>query len=334
MKVSDQNEYEDLLAEWSDLESGLGVLLSNPGQTQQFFHRVVQYDRWMQDVLERDTDVGLYMLFQLATNSPVGYSASHALVCAVLCHLLAQELGITGAQRDSLVRATLTMNVAMTRMQDVLATQHGKPTGKQQQMIQQHAQKGAHMLASLGVHDPLWLGVVAGHHDDRGDQDDFDTAPALIRLMRIVKLVDRYAAMISPRLSRAGRSATESVRMVMANAQEKTDPVGHAMVRIIGLYPPGTFVRMDNEELGIVVRRSMLPNPHPPYLVIVGSADGELLPAPRLHDPCAGSPHISAGLPANSVRAPLNHAQILKLGATLVQPDLPARPDDVDISTG
>jgi hypothetical protein len=55
---------------------------------------VWQYDRWMQELLERDTDVGLYLLFQLATNSPVGYSASHALVCAVLCHLIAVELNL------------------------------------------------------------------------------------------------------------------------------------------------------------------------------------------------------------------------------------------------
>ena len=33
MKVRDENEYEDLLGQWSDLESGLGIILSNPGNT-------------------------------------------------------------------------------------------------------------------------------------------------------------------------------------------------------------------------------------------------------------------------------------------------------------
>ena len=45
----------------------------------------------MQALLKRDTDIGLYLLFQLAANSPVGYSASHALVCAVLAHLIARR---------------------------------------------------------------------------------------------------------------------------------------------------------------------------------------------------------------------------------------------------
>ena len=89
VSVQSENEYEDLLALWSDLESGLGVILTSPGSTQEFAHRVVQYDRWMQGLMQRDPDVGLYLLFQLASNSPVGYSASHSLVCAVLCHMIA-----------------------------------------------------------------------------------------------------------------------------------------------------------------------------------------------------------------------------------------------------
>ena len=76
MNVQSENEYEDLLSLWSDLESGLGIILSSPGSVQEFEQRVWQYDRWMQTLLQRDADVGLYLLFQLATNSPVGYSLS------------------------------------------------------------------------------------------------------------------------------------------------------------------------------------------------------------------------------------------------------------------
>ena len=121
MSVQNENEYEDLLGLWSDLESGLGVVLGSPGSIQEFEQRVRQYDRWMQTLLQRDTDVGLYLLFQLATNSPVGYSASHSLVSAVLCHLVAAELQLNAAERDSLIHAALTMNIAMTALQDELA---------------------------------------------------------------------------------------------------------------------------------------------------------------------------------------------------------------------
>ncbi|NVO04577.1 MAG: phosphodiesterase [Rhodoferax sp.] len=313
MHVKDANEYEDLLAEWSDLESGLGIILSHPESSQEFARRVQQYDRWMQSLLQRDADAGLYLLFQLASNSPVGYSASHALICAVLCHLTAAMLDLPPKERDSLVRAALTMNVAMTAMQDVLANQTERPSQVQQDMIRLHPVKGAMLLGNLGVQDEDWLEIVGSHHDPRIDEGDFASVAPAVRLCRILKMVDRYAAMISPRLSRAGRTATESARTVLANSSAKTDAIGHALMCVVGLCPPGTFVRMDSDELGVVLRRSLKANL--PYVAIVGSAEGQLLPAPRLHATAQGAPSISVALPASGVRAQLNHYQILRLGS-------------------
>jgi HD-GYP domain-containing protein (c-di-GMP phosphodiesterase class II) len=317
MHVKDENEYEDLLAEWSDLESGLGIILSSPEATQEFAHRAVQYDRWMQSLMQRDPDAGLYLLFQLASNSPVGYSASHSLVCAVLCHLIAKVLVLPAKERDSLVRAALTMNVAMTAMQDVLANQSEKPTPVQQEMIRLHPLKGAMLLGNMAVRDDDWLEIVGSHHDNSVDVGDFRSVPPSVRLCRILKMVDRYAAMISPRLSRAGRSATESARAVIANSA-KSDEIGHALMLVVGLCPPGTYVRMDSDELGIILRRSLKPNL--PYVAIVGGADGQLLPEPRLHATAQGAPNIRAALPASSVRAQLNHYEILLLGNDIVTP--------------
>jgi hypothetical protein len=317
LNVQNENEYEDLLALWSDLESGLSVVLTNPGSTQEFAHRVVQYDRWMQGLMQRDPDVGLYLLFQLASNSPVGYSASHALVCAVLCHMIATELAIAPKERDSLVRAALTMNIAMTALQDELASQAEKPTKVQQDAIRAHAIKGAMMLANLGVADDTWLDIVSSHHDDAVERADLRLVPPATRLTRILKVVDRYAAMISPRMSRAGRSATESARAVLANASVKSDEIGHALVRSVGLCPPGTYVRLDSDELAVVVRRSSKTNQ--PYVAIVSRSSGEYLPAPRLHSTASNAPHIRSALAASVVRARLNHFQILQLGAYAAQ---------------
>jgi len=310
LRVRDENEYDDLLAEWSDLESGLGIILGNPESTQQFAHRVLQYDRWMQGLLQRDPDVGLYLLFQLASNSPVGYSASHALVCAVLCHLIASELVLPVRERDSLVRAALTMNIAMTRMQDELATQAERPTPAQQDAIRTHPVKGAMMLGNLGVQDEDWLDVVSQHHGEVTEREDLHALPAGQRLARILKVVDRYAAMISPRVSRAGRSATDSARSILS---DKTDLVGQTLVRAVGLCPPGTYVRLDNDDLAVVLRRSSKPNQ--PYVAIVGNASGEMFSAPKLHGTAQGYPRIKAALATTAIQTPLNHYIILRLNA-------------------
>ncbi|MEY4884454.1 MAG: hypothetical protein RIS34_2308 [Pseudomonadota bacterium] len=317
MNLQNENEYEDLLGLWSDLESGLGIILGNPGSVQEFEQRVWQYDRWMQSLIQRDADVSLYLLFQLATNSPVGYSASHALICAVLCHLIAIELKLGLRERDSLVHAAFTMNVAMTSLQDELATQMDKPSSEQQSAIRAHSVKGSLMLSAAGVIDKLWLDVVTTHHDESTDKGDFRTISPTERLSRIVRIVDRYAAMISPRRSRTGRSATDSVRAIISASSEQGGEVGHALVRTVGLCPPGTYVRLDNSEVAVVLRRSGKPN-HPHVAVVIDER-GETLSQPRLHRTSMGSPKIQAALAASTVQTRLNHHLVLQLGAYAAQ---------------
>ncbi len=317
MNVQTESEYEDLLSLWSDLEAGLAVILGSPASVQEFHRRVWQYDRWMQDLLQRDADVGLYLLFQLATNSPVGYSASHALVCAVLCHLIAVELNLAQAERDSLVHAALTMNIGMTALQDELANQLDRPTPMQQDAIRAHPVKGGMMLANFGILDDLWLDTVTSHHDEATDHGElWQVAPA-VRLARIVRVVDRYAAMISPRKTRTGRTASDSVRSIISDAGDQSDLIGHSLVRTVGLCPPGTFVRMDSGDIAVVMRRSSKPNL--PHVAIVLSEDGELLSQPRLHRTAQGHPQIRLALAASSVRVRLNHHLVLQLGTYAAQ---------------
>jgi len=317
MTVQTENEYEDLLSLWADLESGLGIILGSPASVQEFELRVWQYDRWMTDLLKRDTDMGLYLLFQLASNSPVGYSASHALVSAVLCHLIALEIKLPQDERDSLVHAALTMNIAMTQLQDQMASQLEKPSTEQHVAIREHPAKGVVMLRSWRVVDPLWLETIALHHDDSTDKGGLGLVKPAVRLARILRVVDRYAAMISPRKSREGRSATDSARSIISRTTEQANEVSVVLVKVVGQCPPGTYVRLDDGQMAVVMRRSSQPNR--PFVAIVINEAGALVNPPRLHRTANASPGIKSALPPSAVRERLNHYLILQMGAYAAQ---------------
>ncbi len=311
-----EDDYEDLLGQWSDLESGLGVILGHPASTQEFEARLYQYDRWMQDLIAFDTDVALYLLFQLATHSPVGYSASHALVCAVLCHLLAQEFDLPKNERDSLVHAALTMNIAMTALQDQLATQRSRPSLEQQIAIRAHASKSTLMLGNLGIHDELWLETIQQHHQPEPEKMVLFTMPPAQRLSSVLSVVDRYAAMISPRQTREGRSATKSAQRIPQRRAEHPNPVGEALVKVVGRYPPGTFVQLDDQQLAVVMRRSSQANL--PDVAIVLNDKGKPIKPPVRHPTASGLPHIAGALPASTLDERINHHVILQLGTQAV----------------
>ena len=173
------------------------------------------------------------------------------------------------------------------------------------------------MLTGIGVADRLWLDTMTHHHDESTDKGELRAIPPAQRLARILRAVDRYAAMISPRKSREGRSATDSARSIITNRAEQHDEVGYALVRAVGLCPPGTYVRLDNQEVAVVMRRSSQPNR--PFVAIVINAAGSLMNPPRLHRTANGSPGIKSALAASAMRERLNHYLILQLGAYAAQ---------------
>ncbi len=314
--LKSEDEYEDLLGLWSDLESGLGIVLNHPHSVQQFPQRIYQYDRWMQNLIQYDTDVALYLLFQLAGHSPVGYSASHALMCGVLCHLVAQELQLPSAERDSLVHAALTMNIAMTALQDQLANQRGRPTPEQEIALRSHEADSADLLRGLGITDALWLQTVQQHHQETKLRENLMSMSPPQRLMHMLNVVDRYAAMISPRHSREGRSATESAHNIVTTNDARNNEMGQLLVRVVGLFPPGTFVQLDNATVGVVMHRRT--DDKSPDVAIVLNDKGQLMRPPQLHKSSSRNPAIASALPASRVREYLNHHLILQLGAHAV----------------
>lgn len=314
-------EYEDLLGLWADLESALAVLLSAPLQALHFADKVRQLDRWLQDLMAHDTDAGLYLMFQLASTSTVGYSTSHALVCGTLCHVLAQELQLGQRERDSLVHAALTMNIGMTALQDELAQQREKPSAAQQNAIRAHAENGRDLLERLRVQDELWLRVVQLHHTQLPPPGNALSAQApQERLVRILSTIDRYAAMISPRQSRAGRSITESVRAIFSRSTEATDEVNRALVRALGLCPPGIFVRMDNGDTALVLRRGTATN-HPLVASLLDRS-GKSYPKPSIYETAGGKPRIESSLPRAAVLLKQDHRTMVRLGLYAAQRSL------------
>ncbi len=308
--------YEELLACWADLEAGLSVLLSVPSQVHGFAAKIAQYDRWMRELLAQDTDLALYLLFQLAATSSAGYSASHALVCAVLCDVTASELQLPAAARSHLVRAAMTMNLSITQLQDELATQTGRLTAEQQAALHQHGVRSAALLHKHGVTAPQWLDIVARHHDAETGSMAAATSPASSEtLAQLLQLIDRYGAMISPRASRAGRDVDESLRALTAGADPTRERLGRALVRTIGMYPPGTFVRLVDGATAVVLRRGS--DPQLPILAVLTDLAGRPLPQAKLHRDAV---RIRSAVAAHTVNMRLNHRTLVQLGLFAVRP--------------
>jgi len=98
-----------------------------------------------------------------------------------------------------------------------------------------------------------------------------------------------------------------------------------ALMRTVGLCPPGTFVRLTNGDTAVVLRRSERVNF--PLVASVARADGEPLDAPMLYHTVRGQPQVQAALARSAVTTQINHNMMVRLGlyAARVTNQLPVR---------
>ena len=88
-------------------------------------------------------------------------------------------------------------------------------------------------------------------------------------------------------------------------------------MRSIGLCPPGTFVKLDNGETAIVLRRSDKAN-HPLVASLLDNT-GNHRSQPSLYQTASGKPRIQSALARSAVSLELNHRTMVRLGLYAAQ---------------
>jgi hypothetical protein len=258
------------------------------------------------ELARRDPDVALYLLMQAAGSETERYSAHHSMLCALVATLCATGFGWPPAEIEALSRAALTMNLSMTAAQDTLSRQTGPLTPQQREQIDSHAERSAQMLEQAGVGDALWIEVVRRHHAQAAAGPD--AAPA-DRLAHLLHRVDVYTAKLSGRATRAAVSPAIAARDACLDASGRPDPLGGAILRALGLYPPGTCVRLVSGEVAVVIRRGA--KAHTPVVAGLRRADGGTHLRPVLRDTRQAAHAVQQGVRMREVKVWLNHLRVL-----------------------
>jgi len=207
--------------------------------------------------LDLNTDICLARIF-FNKFTHDDYPLQHSLDTALLAFLLAQSLEKPEDCIKRITAAALTMNVGMLTLQEQLLKRSEKLTATEKTRIRQHPEASVELLRKAGIADEAWLNCVLCHHEkiDGSGYPAELTGTDVPEEARIVSLADRYTACLSPRRFRPGMLATEVMRDLFINQAASLDVVLAGMlVKILGVYPPGTFVRLQNGEVAVVVRR-------------------------------------------------------------------------------
>jgi HD-GYP domain-containing protein (c-di-GMP phosphodiesterase class II) len=306
-EAPDKSRSPDAL--WPDLVLRASSLLRD-APSAEFSSRLLKLQDDMLDQIERHADASLLILVQNSISDARDYSAKHALLVAVVCELAARHLAHwPEGCRLSLRCAAISMNVAMTALQDQLATQHVAPNPKQREQIDTHAARGVALLTESGVSDKLWLDAVALHHDTHSGP--LSAMPPSTQLARLLQRADIFTARLSPREGRKALSATAAAQAAYLDENEQADDAGAAIIKAVGLYPPGTYVRLANGEVALVLRRGRRAN-EPKVVSIVGR-EGLPMGAPAVRDSRIAPFNVTGSVAPHEVKVRINIERMTRL---------------------
>ncbi|CAM8671657.1 hypothetical protein MCEMSEM22_03516 [Comamonadaceae bacterium] len=309
--LTERQAAQDDRMDWLDLQAICNALLRDTHETS-FRNRLERLQRQLVRHTQRNPDGTLFALIYLSSTELRMYSATHAMLVSVMCMLAAKDvLNWPEAEQSLVGLAALTMNYSMTDMQDKLAQQLEPPTQAQQLQIEQHAQRSALLLKQMGIQEPVWLTAVHQHHI--AVAGPLATRSPGDRLARLIRRADMFAARLAPRASRLPIAPAAAMQACYFDENQAIDEAGAALIKAVGIYQPGSFVRLATNEVGVVIQRGQ--NTTTPRVAVLLNKSGVPTVEPAIRDTSMREHRIVASVPHRDVKVQLNLERLLPLTA-------------------
>lgn len=231
-------------------------------------------------LVERDPNLAIFQLVTRDANADVAYGARRSMHAAICSYLVGHRLGWEAPDLERVFKVALTMNLSMLELQGEMARQRTAPTAAQRAELMTHPMRSVEMLMQAGITDDDWLQAVARHHEQE-DGSGYPTGRSDVGdLASLVRRADVYTAKLASRSHRDSLLADQAGRQMFM--QDPGHPMTAALVKEFGIYPPGSYVRLESGEIAIVVERG--PTVTTPVVACLTTGRGTLLTVPQRVD--------------------------------------------------
>jgi putative nucleotidyltransferase with HDIG domain len=212
------------------------------------------------------------------------YTFTHMVNVAALSMAMARSLDLEGPMLREFGFAALMHDIGKVYTPLEILDKPGKLTDEEFTIMKRHVVDGAHVLRRT-PETPALAPVVAFEHHLRQDLSGYPEnvgARTLNLCTMVVSVCDVFDALRSNRAYRAGL-ATDRIKHIMgqqdSTAFNKT--LLRRFVNLMGLFPIGTLVRLNTEELAVVTQTHP-DDPFRPQVKLLTDGKGEKLETPLL----------------------------------------------------
>lgn len=185
------------------------------------------------------------------------YLFTHSVNVGILSLALGSFLGLSKEVLFELGLGAFLHDLGKVKWPDEI---HRKPRAlndKEWKIVRQHPIDGLKIMEMMGHTNPRALAAIGEHHVmyDKTGYPPLEEEKEPSFLSSIVTIADVYDAMTTVRPYKSAIEPTKALEMMHAKSGKAYDPhLLESFIKMLGIYPVGTLVRLDTGELAIVVK--------------------------------------------------------------------------------
>ncbi|GAB4287185.1 MAG: hypothetical protein Kow0067_11810 [Coriobacteriia bacterium] len=221
-----------------------------------------------------------------AIKSHDDYTLNHSINVCILALSLGSSLGLDKESLKSLGLSALLYDLGKVRIPEDILNKEGPLTADEWQIVKSHAAEGADLLKRIQLVDQMPM-IVAYEHHQRHDLQGYPEMGERHEqhlFSKVVALCDAYDAMTTRRPFRREIRPDKALAVLMQGRNKAYDPsLTKALVAMLGIYPMGAVVKLDDNSTAVVFRVNRDDLLRPRVKVVI-DAEGRHLAEPHVVD--------------------------------------------------
>jgi putative nucleotidyltransferase with HDIG domain len=205
------------------------------------------------------------------------YTFTHSVNVGVLSIAMGRRLGTSVQELNNLGFAGLLHDVGKMKVPEGILNKPGKLTDAEFEVMKTHPALGYDYLrAEKGINQDILFAVK--HHHEKADGGGYPaglTDKEIPRFAKIIAIADVYDAITSERVYHKGMVPSDALKLIFSwSGKHFNDSLVKFFISIMGIYPAGTLVLLDTNELAIILEPNK-DDPMRPRILIVSDVNME-----------------------------------------------------------
>lgn len=187
------------------------------------------------------------------------YTYSHSTMVGLISALIGVKLGISQSDLVELVMSGMLHDIGKLDIPVEIINKPGKLTNDEFELIKRHPTNAANRLKNNCRFPSTVVRGIECHHEkfDGGGYPNQIAATDIPLYGRILALADVYDALTSKRPYREAWSPGQAIEYMMSYSNIHFDhELLQVFLSVVAAYPTGTFVRLSNNYLAVVIKNN------------------------------------------------------------------------------